>query len=107
MALVADAAGKVDEDEVEAAPPHLGAEEVGALRVERHRHRRLAHPPALRLAAPEQAVGLEVAHDDRDGLRREAGIRAISDFASAPCRRTRLRTSRSFCARIPAWLVPR
>ena len=34
-------------------------------------------------------------------------IRAISDFASAPCRRTRLSTSRSFCARIPAWFVPR
>ncbi len=29
-------------------------------------------------------------------------IRAISDFASAPWRRTRLSTSRSFCARIPA-----
>ena len=34
-------------------------------------------------------------------------IRAISDFASGPFRRTRLRTSRSFCARIPAWFVPR
>ena len=34
-------------------------------------------------------------------------IRAISDFASAPFRRTRLSTSRSFCARIPAWFVPR
>ena len=29
-------------------------------------------------------------------------IRAISDFASEPCRRTRLSTSRSFCARMPA-----
>ena len=34
-------------------------------------------------------------------------IRAISDLASGPCRRTRLSTSRSFWARIPAWLVPR
>ena len=29
-------------------------------------------------------------------------IRAISDFASAPWRRTRLSTSRSFCSRMPA-----
>jgi hypothetical protein len=29
-------------------------------------------------------------------------IRAISDFASGPWRRTRLSTRRSFCARMPA-----
>ena len=34
-------------------------------------------------------------------------IRAMSDFASAPCWRTRLRTSRSLCARMPHWFDPR
>ena len=58
---------------VEAAPPDLDADEEGALGVERQRHHRLADPPALRLAAPEQAVGLEVAHDHRHRLRRQPG----------------------------------
>ena len=36
---VADAADEIDQHDVEAAPPDLGAEEVGALGVERERHR--------------------------------------------------------------------
>ena len=70
---VADAADEVDEHDLEAAPPDLGAEEVGALGVERHRHERLADPAALRLPAAQQPVGLEVADDHRDRLRREPG----------------------------------
>ena len=70
---VADAADEIDQHEVEAAPAHLDAEEEGALGVERERHRGLPDAAALRLAAAEQVVGLEVAHDDGDGLRREAG----------------------------------
>ena len=70
---VADAADEVDEHDLEAAAADLGAEEEGALRIERQRHQRLADPAALRLAAADQPVGFEMAHDHRDGLRREAG----------------------------------
>ena len=68
-----DAAGEVDEHRLEAPASDLRADEEGALGVERHRNQRLADAAALRLAAAEQAVGLEMAHDDRDRLRREAG----------------------------------
>jgi hypothetical protein len=71
--LVPDRAEEVDHHHIEAAPPDLGAEKVGAVRVERMRHRRLADLPALRLAAHEQVVGLELAHDHRNGLRRQPG----------------------------------
>ena len=70
---VADGADEIDQHHVEAAPTDLGADEESALGIERHRHRGLADPAALRLAPLQQPVGLEVAHDHRDGLRREPG----------------------------------
>ena len=83
-ALAPDPAGEVDQHEVETAPPDLGAEEVGAVRIERHRHRRLPDPPALRLAPPQQPVGLEVPHDHRDGLRRKPGHPRDLGFRQRP-----------------------
>jgi hypothetical protein len=70
---VPDGADEIDHDDVEAAAADLGAEKVGAVRVQRQRDRRLADPPPARLAAAEQVVGFELAHDHRDGLGREPG----------------------------------
>src|SRR5690606_31471088 len=68
-----DLANKVDEVKVDAAPADLEAEGQRALRVERVGDRGLTDAPALRTAAAQQAVRLELVHDDRNGLRGEAG----------------------------------
>ena len=41
--------------------------------IEREGHRGLADPAALRRLLQQQPVGLELPHDDRDGLRRQPG----------------------------------
>lgn len=69
-ALTAD---EIHEHKIGRTPPDLEAEGIGSVRIERHRDRRLADAAALRLAALEQPVLLERAHDDRDGLRRQSG----------------------------------
>ena len=53
--------------------PDLESDGEGAFRVERKRHQRLADLAAPRRLLDEQTVGLKLAHDDRHGLRRQAG----------------------------------
>ena len=64
---------EIDQHQFGAAPADLQAEEERAFGIERHRDRGLADLAAHRLLAQQQAVVLELAHDDRDGLRREPG----------------------------------
>ena len=69
----ADAADQVDEHDVAAPPADLQAEREGAVRIEGEGHRRLADPAALAALLDDEPVGLELAHDHRDGLRRQPG----------------------------------
>ena len=53
-------------DQVRRPPPDLQPEEIRPVRVQRHRHRRLADPAPHRLAPQQQPVLLQRAHDHAD-----------------------------------------
>ena len=67
----ADIAEKIDQHEFGAPAPDLQPDEIGAVGIERHRDGWLADLSAHRRLAQQQAFLLELAHDDRDGLRRQ------------------------------------
>ena len=66
--LPANAADEVHEHDVGAAAADLQAEGIDGIGIEPHRHGGLADLAAHRLAAHQQALGLQHAHDDGDGL---------------------------------------
>jgi hypothetical protein len=72
MELPAHAAPEIRKDEVRAAAADLEPHGEGAFGVEAHGNAGLAHAPALRLSAPDQAFALQLAQDHRHGLRRQA-----------------------------------
>ena len=69
----ADVAEEIDQHQLGAAAADLQAEEIGAVGIERHRDGWLADLAAHRRLAQQQAFVLQLAHDDRDGLRRQPG----------------------------------
>src|SRR5262249_38725583 len=71
--LGAPVAGKVEQNQIAAAPPDFQANEVGAIRIERERHQRLADLAALRLFFAQKTIGLQQADNHRDGLRGKSG----------------------------------
>src|SRR5690606_31261662 len=74
MDFSANAADKIDQDQV--GPPTADLETQGkyAVRLQREGDRRLADTAALGTFADHQAVALERAHDHADRLRRQARL---------------------------------
>jgi hypothetical protein len=68
-----DRAHEIGQHQFRTAPPDLQPEEEGPVRGEGDRHRGLPHLAPHRLSLAQQPLGLECAHDDRDGLRRQPG----------------------------------
>jgi len=79
-----DAAAKIDQHQIAAAPADLEAERIGAVRIERHRNRRLADPAAQRRLALQEPVRLQPVHDRRRRLHRKSRQSRHLDLGQRP-----------------------
>ena len=64
---------KVGQQQLQTAPPHLNADAVSALRIERQRHRGLADLAAHPVLFQQQTVVEQTAHDDGHRLGGQLG----------------------------------